>query len=76
MCNIVKSNSKLSVLIDESTTLSKKDTMVVYIKESTSSEDLIFMFIALVELEHQTSENIVTQLIDCLHKSRFNNENI
>lgn len=74
VCNIVKSNSKLSVLIDESTTLSTKSTMVVYIKASISSEDPIFIFLALVELKHQTAENIVTQLIDCLHESGFNNE--
>lgn len=48
--------------------------MIVYIKASISSEDPIFIFLALVELEHQTAENIVTQLIDCLHGSGFNNE--
>lgn len=74
VCNIVKSKSKLSVLIDESTTLSTKSAMVVYIKASISFEDPIFIFLAVVELEHQTSENIVAQLIDCLHNSGFNNE--
>jgi hypothetical protein len=74
VCNIVKSNSKLSVLIDESTTLSTKSAIVIYIKASISFEDPIFIFLALVELKHQTAENIVTQLIDCLHESGFNNE--
>ncbi|XP_022182073.1 E3 SUMO-protein ligase KIAA1586-like [Myzus persicae] len=69
--NIVKSGSKISVLIDESTTLSTLSTMVVYIKTSISSEDPISIFLDLVELNLQTADNIVNQLIDCLHISGF-----
>jgi len=60
VCNIVKSNSRLSVFIDESTTLSTKSAMVIYIKASIISEDAIFIFLALVELSGT--------------KSGFNNE--
>lgn len=69
--NIVKSGSKIYVLIDESTTLSTLSTMVVYIKTSISSEDPISIFLDHVELHLQTADNIVNQLIDCLHKSGF-----
>jgi len=69
--DIVKSGSKISVLIDESTTLSTVSAMVVYFKTSISSKDPISIFLDLVELRLQKADNIVNQLIDCLHKSGF-----
>lgn len=72
--NIIESNSKISVLIDESTTLSTKSAMVVFIKASIASEDPIFIFLDLVELRHQNAENIANQLIECLHKSGFSDK--
>lgn len=70
--NIVETEAKLSVLIDESTTISAVSSMVVYIKASISCEDPVFIFLDLVELISQTAENIVNQLIECLKKSGFN----
>lgn len=72
--NIIKSNSKLSVLIDESTTMSTLSTMIVYVKSLISYEDPVFIFLELVELRLQTALNITNQLIECLNKSGFNDE--
>jgi len=70
--NIVETEAKLSVLIDESTTISAVCGMVVYIKASISHDDPVFIFLDLVELVSQTADNIVNQLIDCLKESGFN----
>lgn len=43
----------------------------IYIKIPILSEDPISIFLDLVELHLQTADNIVNQLIDCLHKSGF-----
>ncbi|XP_022173984.1 E3 SUMO-protein ligase KIAA1586-like [Myzus persicae] len=70
--NIIETGAKLSVLIDESTTVSAVCGMVVFIKASISCDDPIFIFLDLVELVSQTAENIVNQLIECLKESGFN----
>jgi len=70
--NIIDCSAKLSVLIDESTTLSSKTSMVVYIKSAISNDDPIFMFLDLVELDNQLAVNIVDKLLACLHKWAFN----
>ncbi|XP_050058213.1 E3 SUMO-protein ligase KIAA1586-like isoform X2 [Aphis gossypii] len=69
--NIINSESKISVLIDESTTVSSKSCMAVFIKASISHEDPIFIFLDLVKLEKQTAENIVNQLLNCLFTFGF-----
>ncbi|CAI6367147.1 unnamed protein product [Macrosiphum euphorbiae] len=69
--NIIDCSAKLSVLIDESTTLSSKTSMVVYIKSAISNDDPIFMFLDLVELDNQLAVNIVDKLLACLHKCGF-----
>ena len=61
--NIIDCSAKLSVLIDESTTLSSKTSMVVYIKSAISNDDPIFMFLDLVELDNQLAVNIVDKLL-------------
>lgn len=72
--NILETEAKLSVLIDESTTISTLSGMVVYIRAAISCEDPIFIFLDLVELSNQTAENIVQQLIKCLHHAGFNDQ--
>jgi len=72
--NILETEAKLSVLIDESTTISTLSRMVVYIRAAISSEDPIFIFLDLVELSNQTAEKIIQQLIKCLHHAGFNDQ--
>lgn len=70
--NIIENNAKCSILIDESTTVSSLCGMVIYLKVSISNTDPIFIFLDLVELKNQTAENIVEQLLECLHSSGLN----
>jgi len=72
--DVVSSSSKLSVLIDESTTLSHLSVMVVYIKAAINGGDPIFIFLHVVELESQTAECITSQLVKCLKDAGFPEE--
>lgn len=72
--NIVSSSSKLAVLIDEASTLSRKATMIVNIKASVLGEPPEFIFLDLVELQDQTSEGIIQALMSCLTKAGFTEE--
>uniref|UniRef100_H2ZRS2 HAT C-terminal dimerisation domain-containing protein n=1 Tax=Latimeria chalumnae TaxID=7897 RepID=H2ZRS2_LATCH len=69
--SLVSSSSKLAVLIDESTTLSRKATLIVYLKAPVEGESPIFMFLDLVELEYQRAEGVVSALIECLQNAGF-----
>ncbi|XP_022170490.1 E3 SUMO-protein ligase KIAA1586-like, partial [Myzus persicae] len=69
--NIIATSSKISILIDESTTVSSLSGMVVYVKASILNSEPVFLFLDLVELKSQTASNIVNQLIECLHTSGF-----
>lgn len=69
--NIIDTESKIAILIDESTTVSSKTCIAIYIKVLISFEDPIFIFLDLVELDKQTAENIVNQLLNCLFNFGF-----
>lgn len=66
MSKLIAENQKLSVLIDESTTLGKESVLIVYIKTFINGkEELIFL--DLIALSNQKAETIVTELLNCLH---------
>ncbi|XP_050516420.1 E3 SUMO-protein ligase KIAA1586-like [Diabrotica virgifera virgifera] len=72
----VKSISgKISILIDESTSLSDKSTLIVYLKCETS-KDLPpnVLFLDLIELPNQTADSIFEALLGCLKKYGFDFE--
>ena len=69
--NVIETNSKTSILIDESTTSSSLPGMIVYLKTSISYESPIFIFLDLIELKSQTSGNIIDQLLEYLYKHGF-----
>ncbi|KAK9679696.1 hypothetical protein QE152_g39794 [Popillia japonica] len=72
----IKSTSgKISILIDESTTLSNKSTLIVYLKCETS-KDLPpnILFLDLIELPNQTADSIFEVLLGCLKKYGFDRE--
>lgn len=71
---LVSTSSKLSVLIDESTTLSHKSVMVVFLRASLQTADPIFIFLDLVELDSQTAEHIASRLIRCLKNAGFSED--
>ena len=61
---IIENGSKISVLIDEATSISKKSNLIVYIKTcfSDSLEPVTF-YLDLIELPEQNAECIYTTLI-------------
>ena len=70
---ILEGNGKISVLIDESTTLSKKSTLIVYLKcQSVKFEEPHFIFLDLIELQMGTAAAITEALLSCLSKYGFN----
>uniref|UniRef100_A0A3B4VPG3 HAT C-terminal dimerisation domain-containing protein n=1 Tax=Seriola dumerili TaxID=41447 RepID=A0A3B4VPG3_SERDU len=71
---IVSSSSKLSVLIDEATSLSHKSVMIVYVKASIDGATPEFMFLDLVELESQRAAGIEEALLKCLNTAGFSEE--
>ena len=67
---IVQSNSKISLIIDESTTINKKTTLIVYVRcciEGVAMNSPINLFLDLVELEKVTAEGVFDSLLKCLH---------
>ncbi|XP_064421760.1 E3 SUMO-protein ligase KIAA1586-like [Latimeria chalumnae] len=63
---------KISILIDESTSLSSKTALVVYLKcESDKKDDPHFMFLDLIELPDQKADTIAKYLLECLQKHGF-----
>ena len=63
--HIVAEDQMFSVLIDKSTTLSKKSALVVYLISIISGVPTV-IFLDLVELESQLAENITKSLLQCL----------
>lgn len=72
---IIKISGKISVLIDESTTLGSKSTLIVYLKcEFSKEHSPHFLFLDLIELSElssQTSEVVVESLLSCLKSHGF-----
>ena len=64
---IVKTNVKLAIIIDESTTSGNKTVITIHMKTDLGTVEPVFVFLEL-ELESQTAECITTSLLECLHK--------
>ncbi|KAJ8399548.1 hypothetical protein AAFF_G00409590 [Aldrovandia affinis] len=65
---------KLSVLIDEATSLSHKSAMIVNLKASVNGVPPEFVFLELVKLESQRAEDIEEALLNCLDTTGFTEE--
>jgi len=64
---IVQKNIPISVLIDESTTLSHKSALIVYLRCSLDDgSDPVSFFLDLIELSDVTSAGILKALLECL----------
>ena len=74
VAKIVASESKISVLIDESTTTSNKTVLAVHIKCDMGNGKPIFIFFDLIELEAQTAEAITAALLTSLLSGGFTEE--
>jgi len=64
-----------SVLVDESTTVSNKSTLIVYLK-CISNENTVphLMFLQLLELDDQKATTITQALLNCLHHFGFTDD--
>ena len=67
MRSITQSNVPVAILIDESTTLSNKACLIVYIRCSIADSEPITLFLDLVELSGTTAADISAQLLACLY---------
>ncbi|KAJ3583018.1 hypothetical protein NHX12_000015 [Muraenolepis orangiensis] len=72
--SIVTSSSKLSVLIDEATSISHKSAMIVNLKVSVDGATPELLFLELVELESQRAKDIEEALLNCLDTAGFTEE--
>ena len=73
MCSkIIKNDTKIAIIIDESTTISKKSCLIVYlrviIEEGQPLENLFFK---LIELESQDANGIINCLLSNLQDEGF-----
>ncbi|KAL5234751.1 hypothetical protein ACI65C_002161 [Semiaphis heraclei] len=65
---LIEPNSKFTLMIDESTTLSTKCTLILYILSNFDSETPIVVFLDLIELDGQDAVNIEKALWMSLEK--------
>ncbi|XP_025413681.1 E3 SUMO-protein ligase KIAA1586-like [Sipha flava] len=65
---LIESNSKFTIMIDESATLSTKCTLILYISSNFDSETPIVVFLDLIELDRQDAVNIEKALWLSLEK--------
>ncbi|XP_067130130.1 E3 SUMO-protein ligase KIAA1586-like [Centruroides vittatus] len=72
---LITARSKISIIIDEASTVSHKSVLIIYLKsEVMDFEDSITIFIDLIELEETTSENIFKTLMTVLEKHGFDEQ--
>jgi hypothetical protein len=73
MKNVVDSDSKVSVLVDESTTLSGKSTLVVHVRSCIGNRPTTF-FVDLVQLASTDAKSIIGALLKSLASFGFDHE--
>lgn len=75
--DIVKSNRKISLIIDESTTVSNVSALIVYVRTcatDTGMNSAVNLFLDLIELQVVTSAGILDSLLGCLHSHGMTEE--
>ena len=71
---ILSRNAKFAILMDESTTVSKLSTLIIYIRTSFDETGPITMFLDLVELNSATASSIVTDLLKSVNSYGITDE--
>ena len=69
MTLVKESGSDLTVMIDESTTVSEISCLAVYLRCSINQSGPITFLLQLVELKSMTAENILIALLNCLERN-------
>ncbi len=76
VARVLESETKLSILIDESTTISKKSVLIIYSRASLDgNEEPLNVFLDLVELAATKAEDIYRALIENLTHDGFIEKN-
>ena len=71
----IETGSSFAVLIDESTTVSNKSALVIYLKCVAKPDgEPSFMFLHLIELADQKAATITQALLKCLHQYGFTDD--
>lgn len=65
---IINQQSKIAVVIDESTTVSRRTALAIYLKTCIRNQDPEFLFLALVELPSQDADTIKKTLLNTLYE--------
>ena len=63
------SNTKIAIIINESTTISKKSALIIYVKASLP--DPITFYLDTIELDHKGAECIFSTLMKCVDMYGF-----
>ena len=70
---VTKNNHKISIIIDESTSVSKYSCLIVYIRSIIISSP-VNIFLSIVELEGQDADSICRSLQDLLQRNKIYHE--
>ena len=75
LCDAITSNaSKVSIFIDESTTVSSNSVLVIYIRSHIGDHNVRTFFLDLVEMEKTDAQSIESEMLKCLDKHGFSAE--
>ena len=75
MKSVVDAKMPFSVLIDESTSLSQKSCLIVYLRCTVEAScEPVTCFLDLMELSSLTADAVIESLMTCLHKNGLNDE--
>lgn len=72
--DIIKNNSKIVVLVDESTSLGRKACMNIFLKTVVNGSEPFFLFLDLVELESKKADGLVQTILATLEKYGFSED--
>lgn len=72
---IISENAKMSIIIDEASTIASKSVLIIFIKcELSLCDEPVFIFLQLFELFSTNAESIYEALIYCMKNNGFSNE--
>lgn len=76
LCNSIQTQQKkVAIMMDESTTVSRKSCLVLYVRSAYDNSSDCFSFpLALVELESLSAEHITEKVLCTLHAHGFSEE--
>jgi len=74
VADIIKNNSKIVILVDESTSLSRKSCINVFLKTVVNGSEPFFVFLELTEVVDSTAKGILETIESVLKRAGFTKE--